>query len=200
MTPTPALVIDPHRGPIGTMSWQRALVLSLYSDEVREAASRGRIIPRVDEAGAVLQFVEVLAWQGEESAPVTVRSGGGVEHLVPAVVLLARPTVRHLRVARFCFENVYARDDGRCQYCGVSLVLAEATRDHVLPRSQGGVTSWENIVLACRACNGRKGGRTPEQAGMRLLRAPARPAPFRLGLGVRGRATPIEWRRFLGDT
>jgi 5-methylcytosine-specific restriction endonuclease McrA len=67
------------------------------------------------------------------------------------------------------------RDDGTCQYCGVKRPRAELNLDHVVPRSQGGTTSWENVVCSCVPCNLRKANRTPDQAGMRLLRLPVRP-------------------------
>src|SRR5262245_7675318 len=91
--------------------------------------------------------------------------------------------VRFLRAIRgakklglkFSRENVYLRDHGRCQYCQRKVPRHEATYDHVLPRSQGGHTSWENVVIACLPCNQKKGGRTPEQARMILRVAPAKP-------------------------
>lgn len=70
-------------------------------------------------------------------------------------------------------RNLLRRDRSRCQYCGTSEKL---TLDHVLPRSRGGRDTWENLVTACMPCNNRKGNRTPEEAGMRLLRPPFRPS------------------------
>ena len=94
---------------------------------------------------------------------------------VPAVVRFLRAIRRVKRIVKFNRENVYARDGGQCQYCGRAVARTEATYDHVVPRAHGGRTSWENVVIACVTCNQRKGGRTPEQAGMRLMKAPARP-------------------------
>lgn len=72
-------------------------------------------------------------------------------------------------------RNIYARDSNRCQYCGRSFPTKELTLDHIRPRVQGGGNSWTNLVCACVKCNARKGGRTPEQAGMRLIRPAAKP-------------------------
>jgi 5-methylcytosine-specific restriction endonuclease McrA len=72
-------------------------------------------------------------------------------------------------------RNIYARDSNRCQYCGRSFPTKELTLDHIKPRVQGGGNSWTNLVCACVKCNARKGGRTPEQAGMRLIRIPVKP-------------------------
>lgn len=72
-------------------------------------------------------------------------------------------------------RNIYARDANRCQYCGKTFPTRELTLDHVKPRVQGGGNSWTNLVCACVKCNARKGGRTPEQAGVRLIREPIKP-------------------------
>ena len=83
-------------------------------------------------------------------------------------------------------RNIYARDRNRCQYCGGRFPTSELTLDHVVPRTQGGGNSWENLVCACVECNSSKGGRTPKQARMRLITRPGRPRrnptiSFRLG-------------------
>jgi 5-methylcytosine-specific restriction endonuclease McrA len=72
-------------------------------------------------------------------------------------------------------RNLFARDQNRCQYCGKQYSTRELSIDHVVPRSQGGVTSWDNVVCACTRCNVKKGGRTPEQAHMKLIIRPIRP-------------------------
>lgn len=72
-------------------------------------------------------------------------------------------------------RNVLARDGHLCQYCGRHFPLHQLSLDHVLPRSRGGMTTWENVVCACLACNVRKGGRTPHEARMKLARRPAKP-------------------------
>jgi len=72
-------------------------------------------------------------------------------------------------------RNIYARDQNACQYCGRRFPTSELTLDHVTPRSQGGENTWHNLVCACVACNSKKGGRTPEQAKMKLIRRPVQP-------------------------
>ena len=94
---------------------------------------------------------------------------------MPAVVRLLR-AVRGRRGVKFSRINVATRDGFSCQYCGQKLPLAKLTYDHVVPRAQGGRTQWENIVMACLPCNGRKAHRTPEQARMQLRKAPIKPA------------------------
>lgn len=72
-------------------------------------------------------------------------------------------------------RNIFARDCNTCQFCGVRFPTSELSLDHVLPRSQGGKSTWENLVCCCVRCNARKGGRTPRGAGMKLVRPPVKP-------------------------
>ena len=76
---------------------------------------------------------------------------------------------------KFNRRNIFARDRNRCQYCGKKFSTTELSLDHVLPRSRGGLASWENVVCCCVTCNVRKGGRLPREAGMRLISEPVKP-------------------------
>ncbi|MCK4625744.1 MAG: HNH endonuclease [Phycisphaerae bacterium] len=76
---------------------------------------------------------------------------------------------------KFNRRNIYARDHSHCQYCGKRFPLPELSLDHVVPRSLGGKATWDNVVCCCVACNVRKGGRTPRQAGMKLITTPVKP-------------------------
>ena len=76
---------------------------------------------------------------------------------------------------KFNRRNIYARDRNRCQYCGGRFPLPELSLDHVTPRSLGGKATWDNVVCCCVACNVRKGGRTPKQAGLKLITIPVKP-------------------------
>ncbi len=73
---------------------------------------------------------------------------------------------------KFNRRNLFARDENRCQYCGCRFPTSELSLDHVIPRSRGGRTTWTNVVCACTECNKRKGGRTPDEAGLKLTRKP----------------------------
>jgi len=79
------------------------------------------------------------------------------------------------QTVKFNRRNIFARDHNQCQYCGKKFPTSELSLDHVIPRSQGGGTTWDNIVCACVDCNVRKGGRTPRQANMHLIRKPEKP-------------------------
>jgi len=117
---------------------------------------------------------------------------------VPRVIVLEAPPHLPRQRVRFSRLNVYARDESTCQYCGRRLPRSELNLDHVVPRSRGGATQWENVVCSCVACNLRKGGRTPDEAGMRLLRVPARPRWTAVFRTAARRAIYQEWRPFLG--
>jgi len=98
----------------------------------------------------------------------------------------------------FTRANIYARDRHRCQYCGTQLPSEELTFDHVIPQAQGGRRTWDNIVTACVPCNASKADRTPEQAGLTLIRVPKKPTAspvLRITVGLR--RTPENWRSYL---
>jgi len=94
---------------------------------------------------------------------------------VPRVIRLYAYDKVPKQVVKFNRRNLFARDHNQCQYCGKRFPTAELSLDHVIPRSQGGLTTWDNIVCACVDCNVRKGGRTPRQANMTLVRKPEKP-------------------------
>lgn len=98
---------------------------------------------------------------------------------------------------RFNRRNVFARDGNLCQYCGHHFPTSELSLDHVMPRSRGGVTSWENIVCACVACNVRKGGRTPTEARMQLIRQPVKPKRSPLLSIKLGNPKYASWKSFV---
>ncbi len=115
---------------------------------------------------------------------------------LPSVIAL-RQFVRPSEHPAFTRFNLFLRDRFRCVYCGSG---RELTFDHVIPRAQGGRTTWENVATACAPCNLRKGGRTPRQAGMSIARWPERPTSWQLQ--DHGRAFPPgylheSWRDYL---
>jgi 5-methylcytosine-specific restriction endonuclease McrA len=119
---------------------------------------------------------------------------------LPSVIRLLRyiSIKRRIDYVPFSRANIYARDAFACQYCARVLPTGDLTFDHVIPVAQGGRKDWDNIVTCCVTCNRRKGGRTPEEAGMRLVRTPRRPArapSVRLTIGIR--AAPDHWRDYL---
>lgn len=96
-------------------------------------------------------------------------------------------------------RNLFARDRNRCQYCGHFFPTSELSIDHVVPRSQGGPDTWENLVCACVRCNARKGGRTPTQSHMKLVKKPIRPKRSPLITIKLGHDKYASWKAFLDD-
>ena len=94
---------------------------------------------------------------------------------VPRVIRLTRFDRSPRQTLRFNRRNLLARDNYRCQYCGLNFSMNQLSLDHVLPRSRGGEASWENVVCSCVNCNTRKGGRTPREARMKLISKPVKP-------------------------
>ncbi len=118
---------------------------------------------------------------------------------IPEVIALRHYDRLPRAAVAFSRRNVAKRDHYTCQYCGAQPGAEDLTIDHVVPRSQGGQSSWTNCVAACVPCNARKADRTPEQAGMRLRKSPARPdwKPLYATAGP-DQAPPVEsWRKFL---
>jgi len=94
---------------------------------------------------------------------------------VPRVIRLVSYEKVPKHTVKFNRRNIFARDNNQCQYCGKKFATIDLSLDHIVPRSQGGGSSWENVVCACIKCNVRKGGRTPKQAHMGLIRKPEKP-------------------------
>jgi 5-methylcytosine-specific restriction endonuclease McrA len=165
---TRTLLLTPWMAPHKIISWQRAVTL-LY-----------------------LGKVEVLEEYEEE-----LRSSSWAMR-TPAVVRLTKGRVSTKQVVRFSRVNVFTRDGFRCQYCGEKKPIDELNYDHVLPRVRGGQTAWENIVTSCYGCNDKKGSRTPEEAGMRLLRKPHKPKslPLTPAFRLEPSRLPTLWQAY----
>ena len=115
----------------------------------------------------------------------------------PSVIRLSHLIRRPLPQAKLSRREIFRRDTFSCQYCGRK--THDLTLDHVVPRHRGGPHSWENLVSACRSCNHHKGGRTPDEARMKLRTTPRRPyvGPYySIERRLRDGAY-VEWRKFL---
>jgi 5-methylcytosine-specific restriction endonuclease McrA len=116
---------------------------------------------------------------------------------VPRIIRLTRFDRQHATTLRLNRRNLFARDDHRCQYCGQVLPANQLSLDHVVPRSRGGETTWENVVASCVKCNTKKGGRTPQEARMKLMRDPAQPSHNPLLTVKLGNPKYESWKSFL---
>ena len=165
-----ALVLNASFEPLQIVTWQRAIQL-LFQGKV-----------------------EVIEESDEEvrSVRMTIR--------IPAVLRLLEyvPLKRKKQIVRFSRTNVFIRDQHRCQYCGETFLKSQLTLDHVMPVVQGGAKSWENIVTACKPCNQSKGGRTPRQAKMELIRSAYRPNWLpSTAIRMTVSKTPDRWKLYL---
>ncbi len=122
---------------------------------------------------------------------------GGIR--VPTVVVLARFDKVPKRRPKFCARAIWERDGGVCQYTGRKLRPSEGNIDHIVPRSRGGKTSWENCVLADKRVNSKKGNKLPEEVGLRLLRQPFVPKEIPTTALIRNHFSVREWELFIGE-
>ncbi len=117
---------------------------------------------------------------------------------IPSVIRLTEFRRIPYQTRALSRKNLLMRDRYTCQFCGCVLPAAELTLDHVIPRSRGGHTDWDNLVACCHSCNNQKGDRLPEEAGLRLLRSPR---PFTLHtsrqlMRMMG-SSDLRWRKYL---
>lgn len=116
---------------------------------------------------------------------------------VPRIIRILRFHRLPRQEVKFNRRNIYARDQNRCQYCGKKFRSNELSLDHVVPRSRGGATSWDNIVCCCLKCNVRKGGRTPREASMTLIAVPFKPRHSPVLHMALSNAKYHSWKQFL---
>jgi len=165
---SPVLVLNATYEPINVTAARRAIVLVLKGVATTE-----------EENGAFMH-----------SARLAIR--------IPSVIRLTHFRRIPYQTRALSRKNILMRDRYTCQYCQSAMPSSELTLDHVVPRSRAGESSWENLVACCHRCNNRKGGRTPDEAGMKLLRPPR---PFSLHTNrhlMRLLArSDVQWRKYL---
>jgi 5-methylcytosine-specific restriction endonuclease McrA len=178
-TRSASLTEHPRRGPDGG----RVLVLNATYEPINVCTVRRAVVLLLKEKAEVVEQTE----RQLHSANATLTR--------PAVIRL----VTYVKVPRdsqrrkITRRAVFARDDWTCQYCGSRTQL---TVDHVVPRSKGGGSTWDNIVAACAPCNRRKGDALPRQAGMILARPPRTPNPD-IFIQVASPTIPATWKQYL---
>ena len=168
MLTSPVLVLNRYFVPITITSVKRAFVM-LY----------GGIAKAVDTEYNTFDFeswAQISEFRDQDEVVCTVSS----IIKTPRVIILVRYEGAIRKEARFNRLNIFRRDGGRCQYCSKQFSRSELTIDHVVPRTQGGRSAWDNVVCCCIDCNRKKGGRTPAQARMKLKTVPKKPTwdPF----------------------
>jgi 5-methylcytosine-specific restriction endonuclease McrA len=168
MLTSPVLVLNRYFVPITITSVKRAFVM-LY----------GGIAKAVDTEYNTFDFESWAQISEFRDQDEVVRTVSAIIK-TPRVIILVRYEGAIRKEARFNRLNIFRRDGGRCQYCSKQFSRSELTIDHVVPRTQGGRSVWDNVVCCCIDCNRKKGGRTPAQARMKLKAVPKKPTwdPF----------------------
>lgn len=125
------------------------------------------------------EYMAPTKWADWRRLPVRESDNGigtaGGQIRVPTVIVLANFAKVPMKRPKFSARNLYVRDGGCCQYTGRELAPGEGNIDHIMPRSRGGDSTWENCVLAARDVNSRKANKTPKEAGLKLKRQPVEP-------------------------
>jgi 5-methylcytosine-specific restriction endonuclease McrA len=188
MTDSAVLVLNRHYQPIHVTNAKRAFSL-LYLGVARV----------IDREFKTFDFDSWAQLSDEMASGDSIKTVNRAIRIPRVIVLQLYDRIPKTKV-RFSRHNIYMRDGNTCQYCGQELPRSELNLDHVVPRAQGGRTTWENVATACAPCNLRKGGRTPLQARMNLNRRPYRPTSWQLQ--ENGRSFPpnylhASWRDYL---
>lgn len=184
MLASPVLVLNRSYLPVSVTNVRRALVL-LYQGHARALCEQYRDY----------EFSDWLCLKVERHHDTLGLIDRRVR--VPRILRLQSYDRLPSRKIRFSRQNVFLRDNHICQYCGVPQPKTRLNLDHVIPRSRGGMTNWENVVCCCLDCNHRKGGCLPHEAGMQLKHRPSKPDWIPL-LDRLGRSIHFqEWKPFL---
>lgn len=192
------LVLNKSWVPIRAISYQRAFIL-MFKERCRIVDPETYQVYTWKEWLKHHSIKIALLPDGIEYSSLKWITTGSAKILRPSVICLnnySRIPKRRLNVSRI---GIVARDslDGKaqCQYCGIFPNKKQVTIDHILPKSRGGKNSWINCVVSCGPCNTKKGDRTPEEAGMLLIKQPQAPEKASIVLGK----IKDEWRPFLKD-
>jgi 5-methylcytosine-specific restriction endonuclease McrA len=187
-----ALVLNRNWTPVSTTTVRRALVLLCRSTASAICPSSYEVF---DLDGWITRSIETAETLHRERVMRT----PSFDLEKPEVILLRGYAGIPRREVSFSRRNLYRRDGYSCQYCGRRRPPDELSIDHILPRSRGGKTTWENCVLACVRCNTKKANKTLRESGFQLLRSPAKPTWSPL-LEAIPNAHPPSWRKFLDRT
>ena len=162
------LVLNAGFEPMHMISWQRAICLVLT------------------------EKAEMVSGHTQTIRTVT------KEFTMPSVIRLKRyvQLYQRMRTIRCSRKNIFSRDQHTCQYCDIKVAGKEATVDHVIPRSKGGGSTWNNLVTACRRCNIKKGSKKPEQVGLKLKKKPRKPGFSEL-IRMQSGVSHEKWDDFL---
>jgi 5-methylcytosine-specific restriction endonuclease McrA len=164
---------------------QQVLVLNASYEPLNVCSTRRALVLVLKGKAEVIERLALPLTSAEESFPWP--------HVIRLLQYVRVPRAIQRRISR---RALFARDGWRCVYCGTS--SSRLTLDHVVPRSRGGGSVWENVVTSCAPCNTRKGDRLPEEAAMSLPKPPRAPAPA-LFIWLAAPTIPTGWRPYLRE-
>lgn len=186
------LILSQSYRPHDVVDWKEAIT-SMFSGKIYVVVQYEEFIAHLD-ASTLRTFPELRA----SLKMVLGVDAEGLDLKVPAVAVLRRKIGAVKSGIKFSRINVAQRDHFCCQYCGERLPLSKLTYDHVVPRSQGGKTVWDNIVSSCSSCNSKKADRTVDESGMTPINWPVRPRVLPMAEPVIDLETsPPEWKPYL---
>ncbi len=188
-----------HQTLVLNRIWQPVNVVGLERAFSLLTLDHAQVIYAEDDSFRIFESSAWFAYCREVTNPKGARVVHTVSQtvLVPSVLLLRSYDRILLQEMKFNRQNLLERDEHRCQYCGKTFKPGDLNMDHVLPRDRGGSTTWENVVTSCIRCNSRKSNRLPNEAGMRLMKAPQRPPRRPFVSSLYGKPMNKAWARFL---
>ena len=183
------LILNKHWIPINTTTARHSFAL-MYSDN-----AKGILVE--EDCVVPLTWNEWVSLKASDNDRKIKTVNGFIK--IPNVIVLNHYDKIPRQTIKFTQKNLWERDNFTCQYTGKKLNHTIGNIDHVIPKSQGGKTSWENCVLAHKEINAIKADRTPEQAGLKLLKKPSAPRIMPVSFYIRNKDEIKDWNVFLND-
>lgn len=186
------LILNQHYRPHEVTDWKDA-VTRMFSHKIEVLVQYDEVIGCIDS-----QTLNTFPELKRALRQVIGTDADRIDIKVPAVAVIRRKLSHTKSGVKFSKINVSLRDNFTCQYCNTKLPMSQLNYDHVIPRSKGGKTIWENIVMSCYPCNDKKGNNLLSEVGMTLLSVPVKPKvlpmnePF-----IDLRRAPEEWKPYL---
>jgi len=181
------LILNKHWIPINTTTARHSFAL-MYSENAKGIMiEEDKVVP--------LEWNEWVSLNINETDKKIKTVKGFVK--IPTVIVLNHYDKIPRQTVKFTQKNLWERDNFTCQYTGKKVTRTNGNIDHIIPRSQGGKTSWENCVIAHKEINAIKADRTPEQAGLKLLKKPSAPRIMPVSFYIRNKEEVKDWELFL---
>lgn len=184
------LVLNKSYAAIHIIDWRKAISL-VYQDAARA----------MDHEYVVYEFNDWLKFSDKFCGKLPTVETTSRKIVVPEIIVLKKYDKLPIRDVKYSRQSLFQRDNNKCGYCGGVFPRKELTIDHIIPKSKGGKTTWDNTVAACFKCNSRKADKTVEEAGMNLQFKAKKPKwyiPFDALNTYKSVHVPAAWSQFLG--